>query len=230
MTKPDGRGMAAALLGAAFVLGACSSSGGGGGGAGAGAGGGGGMPATPAAAPTLAQSAVLAAEFAAELDGVGPEADRARELVAAVRSAEDLPRPADPLTGQASYSGSIGLVHQNNDVGLLAALGLTIDFDDGSLTGSMGRAVFDDDDDVIPVDGTADITGTVADNALDATFAGEFTAGPNAARVAGRMQGEMLGTDGQGIAGGASMNARGSGPDSGGVSGSYTGIFALSRD
>lgn len=192
----------ALLFGAvAFALSGClgssSSSGGVGGGVGTGGG--------DRTAGNLQQASQLASRGLVEGVFDGPDGPRIRSLLEDVVDAAVAPAPeASALAGTASYSGDFVMVEVNDDdLSLLGDFAMTVNFDNGSLTGNLGNQVIVDDfGDRNIVTGSATINGTVVGNNMNATLAGTYGAGSDVAQVNGNMSGSFVGTGAETVAGG----------------------------
>lgn len=180
----------------------------------------------------LAEAAALAAAVQEDADFDGTEGPRIAALVGNVIAAEAAARPSDPLTGSASYSGDLTALNAQ-DASVIARLSLDADFADGSLSGEISDVLLDWDGPPDPLSGTLQVTGTVADNGLEADVAGGLSAQAGAqtvtADVSGRLTGEVVGADGAAVAGGTQLGLSGSNLPAM-VSGEYTGIFHATRD
>ncbi|WP_201156498.1 hypothetical protein [Rhodobaculum claviforme] len=198
------------LLGAAaFALSGCLGS--------SGSGGGGGVSApAPGSligdreAPNLQTASELANEYLSEGEFDGTDGERIRSLLTAVAEAGGT-KPTDPalLAGTASYAGDFALVivdDFDDDASLLGDFAMSVNFDSGSLSGTLGREIIVDDGDRRTVAiGSGTINGTVTNNTMAAALTGAYTADGEAAQIDGRMNGQFVGAGGETVAGG--MNA-----------------------
>lgn len=228
----NGTAKSALLLGvAAFALSGCLGSSSSGGGS---VGGGGSLPApTPGSligdrqAPGLAASSQLASDVLAEGDLDGVDAARITALLTAVEAAGSAVAPeGSALTGTASYTGDFAMQEiGDGDGGLLGDFAMSVSFDDGSLTGSLGNEIIvDDENGRFIATGSASINGSVTNDTMNATLTGVYTAGGESAQIDGRMAGQFVGAGAETVAGG--MTAAVSDLGDAVV---YEGIFAGSR-
>lgn len=238
------------VLGAAgFALAGCmgsSSSGGGGavGGGGTVASGGtvtsGGTVASSPSAPApgsligdrqasdLGDAAQLAAMFLQEAPLDGEDAGRIRALLDVVVAADSVgPRPdAAALAGTASYAGDFAVVNQADDVGVLGDFAMSVNFDDGSLTGQLGsNPIVDDNTGRAIASGSAAIQGSVMGDTMSASLRGAYSVNGEAAGVEGHMSGRFVGPGAETVAGGMTLAVE----DVGGPA-IYEGVFAGGRE
>ena len=118
--------------------------------------------------------------------------------------------PAD-LTGTASYAGSLEAGEDLNRI--MADVAMTVDFADGGLTGTLDNfRELDDNEQPQGLDVTADLTGTVEDSRLTASFQEQFDNGEGGIAASGRLEGVFVG-DGSEVLGEARIDSVGGGAE-----------------
>lgn len=205
--------MGAAAFGLSGCLGSSSSSSGG-----SSVGGGGAVSApTPGSlignrqAPDLAQTSQLAGAILATETFDGEDGPRIASLLTDIAAAGSAPTPdTSALAGTASYAGDFIMQEINDgDTSILGDFAMSVDFDNGNLTGTLGsQAIVDDGFDRDVATGTGTINGTVMGNAMTAAFTGAYSGADQGGQIDGRMDGQFVGTGAETVAGGMTAAVR----------------------
>lgn len=179
------------------------------------------------AAPDLAAASALATAVLAEDDLDGPDAPRIAALLGDVIDANSAATPeASALSGTASYAGDFAAGEINDgDLGLLGDFALSVNFDDSTLSGSLGNEIIVDGEGPRRVaTGSANITGTVDGTGMTATITGVYADRGEAAGIDGVMSGRFAGTHAGTVAGGMALAVGGDGTPT-----VFEGVFAGQR-
>ncbi|REC56175.1 hypothetical protein DRV84_10125 [Rhodosalinus sediminis] len=128
---------------------------------------------------------------------------------AAIDNAPDTAAAPADLTGDASYAGSLEVGEDLNRI--MADVEMNVDFDDAGLTGELANfRELDDNGQPQDLDITANLTGTVDDSRLTASFQEQFDTGDGTIAASGLLEGVFVG-DGSEVLGEARITSEGGG-------------------